>query len=150
MREKALLTLQQAFEHPLHDKGERLQALAVRHARLLLVMNIWHQSVRWTRELSEHPVTEWYALRLYTRIIRRYHFSAPIPDHTNSCDPLWLEDTIMSGNGIQETSEQTLARLLYITAFSETLKGFHFTYMGQRANRWNREKVGKQKTILDV
>jgi hypothetical protein len=125
---------------PLVDRGNRIQELAGRHARLLVHMNIWQRPPSWIVPLQDQRIADWYALQMYCRVIRHSGLSHPLLDDTQPLDPAWLETAPLPESLGQETEQQLLARILYITSFSYTLSigGYVSSVVVRNVGRWNK------------
>jgi len=130
-------TPKQLLEDPLVDKGDGLQALATRHARLYLHVNIWHRPPEWVRFLEDMALRQRYAFALYCRLVQRYGVTSPLPADGQVIDPMWWETSPITSTHLQETESQALARILYIVAFSQELRRYTWKYIGIQSGKWN-------------
>lgn len=136
---------------PLADRGDGIQALAKRHARLFLRTNIWQRPPAWVTPLRDRKMLDWYAFSLYCRLIRRYKLLSALPDDSQPLDPIWLEGKPIVNESIQETDSEALARILYIAAFTDTLSFSHYlsNYIVEHIDRWNNRIHELAQTIPD-
>ena len=132
-------TPKQFLEDPLIDKGNSIQAFAKRHARLYIHMNVWHEPPEWIGAmLEERTLRQWYAFRLYSRLVQRYGVVCPLPDDSQVVEPMWWERDVIATDQVQETETQGLARMLYIAAFTYELGMYGWSYLGKYCGRWTR------------
>jgi len=131
-------TPKQFLEDPLVDRGNSLQALAKRHARLYIHMNIWQRPPEWIGVLLEDgTLGQGYAFALYCRLVLRYGITCPLPEDGQVIDPMWWEISPIAAAGVKETEHQALARMLYIATFTQELGCYAWSYIAEHAGRWN-------------
>src|SRR5213078_3104871 len=89
---------------PAADRGEGIQALGMRHARLFIRANIWRRPSIWTRPLRNLKVLDRYAILMYCRVVRHYGLQVPLHDDTQPIDPVWFQhDPVTSRDVLRET-----------------------------------------------
>jgi hypothetical protein len=147
----AQLCVKEALEHPTSDGGVAIQTVAARHARLLLLTNIWRRPSWWLQSLRKRTIIEWYAVQMYARLIRRCGLSSPQPGDASAslCEPIRLDERAIPVNTSQETEDQPLARILYLASFLHELyvAGYLSEYVLAHAERWNRRIVAEHSCL---